>query len=262
MCHKNIYIGAEKDFVKELNCNKINSKFWKILGYDPVSHWAVHINTKHKCGITQNCASTKADLYIAELLVSSSWLLNHGFLIDEKALKTENIIYKKTPGSGISVKIESSDSYQIDKMTPDTFHAVFGCYVLGAGASIYCEKPKEFFKNSAVIAGWKTTWTDIKKEFPAITGINQIDNTGITDAARKTVLESVKTMSNKRIKDHILKSHEIQKYIFKGCFEDPYNADWLYEGGILRKNDKIPDFTVTTGSGRSKGTYTVVIKPA
>lgn len=45
-----------------------------------------------------------------------------------------------------------------------------------------------------------------------------------------------------------------------GNFEEPYTAPWLIEDDSLKPNYEIP-FNVTTGSGRSKGIFTIVLKP-
>lgn len=45
-----------------------------------------------------------------------------------------------------------------------------------------------------------------------------------------------------------------------GNFEEPFTVHYLYENGELKDDCFIP-FKPTTGSGRSKGTFTIVIKP-
>ena len=54
----------------------------------------------------------------------------------------------------------------------------------------------------------------------------------------------------------------ISDFIFFGIgnFDEPFTAHWLYEYEKFRTNYVIP-FTITTGSGRSKGIYTIVLKP-
>jgi hypothetical protein len=45
-----------------------------------------------------------------------------------------------------------------------------------------------------------------------------------------------------------------------GNFKEPFTAPWLYQSGIFRKNSAMP-FTVSTGSGRNKGVFSIVLKP-
>ena len=57
-------------------------------------------------------------------------------------------------------------------------------------------------------------------------------------------------------------SLELQQKIFNGypIYDEPYSAWYLFAHGKLEKLTYIP-FTVTTGSGRSHGDYTIVLKP-
>ena len=65
-----------------------------------------------------------------------------------------------------------------------------------------------------------------------------------------------------KIKQLIENSPELQKKIFNGIglYEEPYTAFYFYHGEDISKLTTIP-FNVTTGSGRSKGDYTIVFKP-
>ena len=60
----------------------------------------------------------------------------------------------------------------------------------------------------------------------------------------------------------ILDNNLLSDFIFKGIgnFDEPYTATYLYEHGELKENYYIP-FKITTGSGRSRGDYTIVLKP-
>jgi hypothetical protein len=59
-----------------------------------------------------------------------------------------------------------------------------------------------------------------------------------------------------------LESREISDLVFKGIgnFEEPFTAHWIIENDEVKENYYVP-FSVTTGSGRSKGIFTVVLKP-
>jgi len=75
-------------------------------------------------------------------------------------------------------------------------------------------------------------------------------------------LKQIKSFSNKEIAKIINTNKSISNFIFFGIgnFEEPFTAYWLFEYGEFKANYVIP-FTVTTGSGRSKGVYTLVLKP-
>nr|MBL0721290.1 hypothetical protein [Sulfurovaceae bacterium] len=55
----------------------------------------------------------------------------------------------------------------------------------------------------------------------------------------------------------------ISDFIFKGigAFDNPYYATFIYKEGKLSLNNIPNKYSITTGSGRSSGKYTVIIKP-
>jgi hypothetical protein len=75
-------------------------------------------------------------------------------------------------------------------------------------------------------------------------------------------MKKIKVYSNNEIEKLIIQDMVISDLIFKGIgnFEEPFTANWILENDELKKNYAIP-FTVTTGSGRSKNIFTIVLKP-
>ena len=47
----------------------------------------------------------------------------------------------------------------------------------------------------------------------------------------------------------------------KGLYNEPYNAKFLFSKGNIKLNTIPESFSITTGSGRHRGKYTIVIKP-
>lgn len=84
--------------------------------------------------------------------------------------------------------------------------------------------------------------------------LENIENSSFWNLIRKT--------AQQRIKAEIQSNHELAENIFIGkhWFASPYHAIFLYESGTLKRN-KICDFSITTGSGRSKGNYSIEIIP-
>ena len=74
--------------------------------------------------------------------------------------------------------------------------------------------------------------------------------------------DKIKKYSNSKIEEIINNNKEISDFMFNGIgnFEEPFTVHYLYENGELKDDCFIP-FKPTTGSGRSKGTFTIVIKP-
>ena len=74
--------------------------------------------------------------------------------------------------------------------------------------------------------------------------------------------DSVRKAAQNKIRNHINNNPELADNIFTGkhWFESPYHAIFLYESGELKKN-VVTSFSITTGSGRSSGKYTIEITP-
>jgi len=155
--------------------------------------------------------------------------------------------------SGLSIKLAYSE-YTILKISPSTFSKVFGSTILGAGASIYCRK--DFQKNIDVLNGWSVDENEFKTYFK---NVLRIDNFELNNSI---ILSKIKTHCNNEIHSSVVESNLISDFVFKGVgnFDEPYTAHWLIENNKLIENYHIP-FNVTTGSGRSKGIFTIVFKP-
>ena len=51
--------------------------------------------------------------------------------------------------------------------------------------------------------------------------------------------------------------------IFMGdsLYDEPYNAKFLFSKGKIKTNEAPETFSITTGSGRHKGKFSIVVKP-
>lgn len=242
----------EINFVKLLN-KKEDLNFWEVLNLDINNHFAIHV-ISHKFGkINEKKVKPKADVFIAKGSVPDDYLLENDYYLNEE--DTESFNLEPIKFTGISVKLKTSKRYQITKMGPNTFKKVFGTYELGAGASIYCNKEKDFIKNPKVIEGWKSNEKDFIEYFKSQ---NLISDSELDMSS----LKKIKKFSNKKIEDMINENKEISDFIFQGIgnFEEPFTVHYLYENDELKDSCYIP-FKATTGSGRSRGDFTIVIKP-
>ena len=244
--------GNQQEIVYTKTLNK-KKEFWNSLPYDKSNTFAIHITTKKFGKINKGKINPKADVFFATGSIDLDYLKQNDFYLNEKDSETFNLLPIKN--SGLSIKLPKS-KYTITKISANMFFKIFGSNMLGAGSSIYCRKETEFIKNKLVLKGWGVNETEFKTYFS-----KELKEENF-DLYNKNILERIKTFSNEKIKNKILKSKEKCELIFKGIgnFEEPYTAHWLIENDQLIQNYYIP-FIITTGSSRSNGIFTIVLKP-
>jgi len=259
---------AEIELVKMFNSDKNNEKFIDYLNdfkYDNIETiFMVRVTTKQYSKLSNQRVMTRADAYLIESKDQKlvDVLLKNNNYLDEEILECENINYKHIEFSGISIKMSDSSKFQILKLTPDSFYKLFNEYELGAAASIYCKKVEELNKNDLVCSGWHTSKQKIiekySKDVPALLYLNK----SLSKFDELTIYKKLKFFSNNRIAEIIENDKHMQEIIFNGyyIYEEPYCASYFYKGDKIKKLNYIP-FCVTTGSGRSKGDFTIVLKP-
>ena len=268
--NRGTYCGddAEKQFVKRFNNNKNDNDFdlyiknCNVESIDDI--YMVRVNTKQYSKLSNQVVMTRADTYLIESkdVVLKQLLFDNDYYLDEKMLFNGHIKYSPVKYSGISVKMSDSDKFQILKLTPDSFKTLFGNYELGAGASVYCLREEEIEKNTDVLKGWKTNKNDFinffSEDLPIVNDLNK----DISIIEQMEIFKAIKELSNNKIKELVDGNKKIQEIVFNGyhIYDEPYSASHFYHGGIITELNYIP-FTVTTGSGRSKGTFTIVFKP-
>ena len=259
MANRGTFEGDEQEilFVQDFNKNKNSEKYAilrKNIECDFEHVYAVRVTTSQHSTLSDRKTKTRADCYLIHCQDENiNPLLNeNNCYLDEERIK--NLDYKSIESSGISIKIADSTKFQILKLVPDSFHELFGCYELGAGASLYCKKDSDLSKNEMVLKGWKTTIQEMTRYFELGNRYDFVKD--------KTLCKRVKEQCNRSIVELIDKSCDLQKKIFNGdpIYEQPYSAWYIYSSNQISKLDYIP-FSVTTGSGRSRGDFTIVLKP-
>ena len=247
----------EIKFVKRFNKDKDFFKDYLQKFGKTENIWMIRVTTKQLSTLSNQKVFTRADAYLAEFnLDITELLINNDYYLTEDLLCSNHVGYKKIPLSGVSVKMTDSDNFQILKVGPHSFSVLFQNYELGAGASLFCMRENELEKNEALIEGWKSTPQKMATYFYDFT------NGDITFHLNQDTCKKIKTFSCKKIEDEINSSKELQEKIFNGkdLYEEPYTAWFFYHGEKIEKLTTIP-FSVTTGSGRSHGDYTIVLKP-
>ncbi len=242
--------NEEIKFTKTLNQK---GSLWNDLGYNNQNHYAIHVISNKFGEINQSKIPPKADIFIAKGSIDDAYLQTQDYYLNENDVVKFNL--DSIDKSGISVKLAKSN-YTIIKISASTFLTIFGSNILGVGASIYSSK--DFHKNPSVLVGWGIEFEEFQSFFA---NLLKIDKSEIT-LDNKKILGKIKTVSNETIKKQVLESREISDLVFKGIgnFEEPFTAHWIIENNEIKENYYVP-FSVTTGSGRSKGIFTIVLKP-
>ncbi|WP_414045961.1 hypothetical protein ACMGE5_06450 [Macrococcus equi] len=273
----------ENDISSRMNKNK-NSSDWNIIIQDNVDSlyeiksennsfiaetqtpykynnenlFVVKVKGKKFSKITQKKVLSKADAYVIEAEIDKNILLMNQYSISEDDL--EKINYKVVNNTGISVKRDSSKSYTYQKLSLNSFVRIFEEFYnnskyLFIGNLFYTEKSKSQ-DNLKILQKLNVEPEEFLKYFKHIFQ-EEIRNISIEENS-----VNIKNYCTKKIKELIKSNNKISDTVFmgKGNFDEPYVAHYLYESGKLKEN-KIESFNVTTGSGRSKGKYTLIIKP-
>ena len=244
----------EIELVRKLNSNTY-PKFWDILNikYNTFTY-AVRCTSKKFSKISKQKVSPKSDVFI--ISTKEEVTLDNNYL-DENMLEQQNINYTLIMDSGISVKEKSSKSYTIQKMTIQTFYTIFGNYELGCAIEYYTGK-NDTNKNKILETSWNTNKISIIQKIHSLAKEYKYPNDLQLDND-----QNIKRTAIKLTQYIIDNNSTISDYIFKGigAFENPYYALFLYKGEQMYPNNIPKNYSITTGSGRSKGDYTVVIKP-
>lgn len=256
-------IGTHEGDIDEIRfvCyfNEHKDKFKKYLDtFHSKNCWMIRVTTKQLSKLSNQKVFTRSDCYLGEFETDlQSLVSNNNYYLTEDFLKEKYITYKAIPFSGISVKMTTSHNYQILKVGPNSFYALFNNYELGAGASLFCLRENELCKNENLLKGWNTTEANMITFFKS-NGLRITE--GFINSQEQC--KQIKNFSTKEIEKRILNSITLEEKIFNGkdLYEEPYTALFFYHGFDISKLVTIP-FSVTTGSGRSHGDYTIVLKP-
>lgn len=259
MINRNTYDGdlEEIESVRYINTNKIlYNNYFKLLNLDINTSFVVRVSSNRFSELSKKIVKTRSDAYAitncSQRLID---FINKNKYVDENILLTYKDEYTFVPQSGISIKLPDSQKYQILKLTPKSFFNLFSNFELGAGASLFCKRDNELYKNEALLSGWFTNITKMKECFLELNLSNDF-------LQNKKECQEIKSFSENKIRELILTNNELKKKIFNGAglYEEPYTAYYFYQNKTISPLNFI-DFLITTGSGRSRGDYTIVLKP-
>lgn len=249
----------EFDISRSLNKDKNNS-LWSALLTDKhkiENTYVVKVADRVKSKLSGKKVFPKSDAYLIIANISKEYLLENEYTLTEDNLK--DFEYTIVSNSGISIKIKDSKKYTIQKFTQKSFCKAFNelsnADMIFAGTLLF-SKETEITKNKKIFKDLKINENEFLNCFSTILNCTDLQ------LDKKESLDKIKKKSQEIIKNTILNNNELYTAIFtgEGWFDDPYYAKYKYINGKLEKNT-MSDFSITTGSGRSKGKYSIEIKP-
>ena len=249
----------EVSFVKYFNKNKnLFNEYLSAFQDTSSLTYLLRVTTKQYSKLSGKKVYTRADAYLANFTDNSviDLLMSNDYYLDEEILKANNINFKAVEFSGISIKLSDSNKFQILKLQPNSFANLFGNHELGAGASLFCNRIEELPKNNDLILGWGSSIEKMNLFF------NDITKNNLKFQLDQEMCRKIKQSSEQKIHSLIDNDISLQKKIFNGVnlYDEPYTAYYFSKNNTIQLLTYIP-FTVTTGSGRSHGDYTIVLKP-
>ena len=250
----------EYSLTQLLNKNK-NHEFWKyIIGnVENDNLYRVTVKGMKPSKLSNSKVHPKSDAFIIQTNeISKSYLLKKEYLITEKDLN--NIKYDIIPNTGISIKLKDSKNYTIQKFTTESFMKAFNHYGINTLETLYAllvySKPKDIHINKRIAE-------DLGVDYIKFIEKKRIEFNLLNDFDEKVLFEQIRKKAQEELYKIIKNNKEIKESIFKGkyWFDDPYYAEYIYSFEKLEKNNPNNKFHITTGSGRHKGKYSIIIKP-
>lgn len=248
----------EYELVSKLNRDKrVNNRIWSILcdkldlmNLEDV--YAIRVSNMVYSKLSERVVLPKADVYLVKGKINHQVLLNNNYWLDEDAI--EGLKVAPIENSGISCKRPNSSNFTYAKFTIKSFVTLFANPCLGAGVSLFVTQ-KDIDLNEQVTTAWGISAKELLDYYSdVIKGEKQVNDIETAKVIKKEAISKI----TKIIKEN----SDIAGAIFygKGLFEEPYTANFLYAGGNIGVT-YVPEFSITTGSGRHRGIYTIVIKP-
>ena len=258
--------SEEYSLIRELNMHRdLNNDKWKVilscLGLEKLDDlYAVRVTTHVQSQLSGRSVLPKSDVYIVKAKLKSDFLTENNFIIDEDMYDEElkNVHIEKIKGSGISCKIRASKSFTYEKLTIDSFSKLFGDVMIGCGMSLFVKNVEELQLNQKNLEAWGIKIEEFREYWATYIEFGDIEDILLN----QDICKLIKKKSEELIREKIDTNSYIKGVVFRGdsIFEEPYNAPLIFSHGQLMEN-VISEYSVTTGSGRHKGTYTIVIKP-
>ncbi|MFI3227434.1 MAG: hypothetical protein R3Y09_08485 [Clostridia bacterium] len=249
----------EYTFSKMLNKNKSHHYWKQLLPYENnfSDYFVVVVDRQVLSNLSNKKVFTKTDDYVIKKVISRETLLKSEYLLTESDI--ENCHTFAVNGTGVSVKMRNSTKYTLLKLTKDSFIKAFSPYdcnisAILTGLLLY-SKESEMHKNTRILSDFNFTQTTFIDTF------NLIFNENFSSLDSATV-DEIRSNCQAKLHQIINANIDLKTSIFtgKGWFDSPYYVSFIFKNNEL-SNSLFTDFSITTGSGRSSGKYSIEIKP-
>lgn len=257
--NKGTFIGdmEEFDISKVMNQNK-KHKNWKLLNIEDNSNiYVVKVDKKILSHLSNKKVFPKSDAYLIQADISKDFLLEREYLLKENYI--QDLEYNIISNTGISVKQRNSKKFTYQKFTKNSFLKAFENFIdnplfVFCGLLLY-SNVKDMDKNEIIFSD-----LNIKKgDF-----IEYVNRLGLLNMSLKESkdIDLIRKIFQNNVKNIIESNHKLKESIFTGkyWFDEPYFINYILRDSILTEQI-YSEYIITTGSGRSKRRYSIIIKP-
>lgn len=254
---------TEDEVVSFLNINK-SSNEWSVLANtlginDLHNIYVVKVTSRVASLLSSKKIFPKSDAYLIKEDIPEHYLIKSDFLLSEDQLRKDGIDFAPISNSGISIKKSDSSRYTICKMSVTTFCKYFEHYEdarnMALALTMYQQNTKKLH-NQKMLIDFGVEEADHRRYLEKVLAHL------IPDIFDETIIASAARLTNQRVRTIIETDEYVRMTIFAGkhIFDDPYYASFVYSLGKM-KNSVFEPYVITNGSGRSKGIYTLIVKP-
>jgi hypothetical protein len=255
----------EFNFSKMMNKDK-SHKFWSYLKIklnldDTDNYYVVKVDGTKFSKNANKKVPCKTDNYLIRTNepIDRQLLFQNEYQLTESDLAKINQ-HKVIAESGISTKRKKSKKYTITKMSVNSFTSAFSPYLdnldyFSAALIFYCTE-NNVSKNYIIAKDLGINENDFIEFIKTKFGVTI--NSLLDYESLAIITTKVKDLITQVIDNNM----DLKTALFsgKGWFDAPYYINFLYSSGQLTDQIFVP-YIIDNGSQRSKGKYTIIIKP-
>ncbi len=248
-------LDFESSFVAMLNRDKTHP-FWRNFATSNENLYFVNVSYHQTSRIAGAKVAPKSDCYVVQVEPDiTQFLAEDQYVLTEEILRQQNLNYQTLAHSGISLKMPGATHYTLQKLSYSAFRSLFAelspAYFV---AALLFVNVAELEKNDLIFATFQTNLDALCRELSVDQAETEVET-----------CRRLKAQANAVITEQVNSQAELYQAICFGIgvFEDPYCASYVFAEDVLHTSQTYhPRISVTTGSGRSNGTYNLAFKTA